>query len=63
MDMYRIIPKNGVYKVEEVGANGQRRVVETWPSEEAAVSHLRRLQAHDERADRHTTLVERGSLD
>jgi hypothetical protein len=44
METYRIIPRGHTYRVEAVQPNGQTRVVGTWPTEEAAVSHLKALQ-------------------
>ena len=52
VDMYRIIPKKGVYKVEAVAADGQSQTLKIWPTEEAALLHLKDLQAADELADR-----------
>ncbi|HTI79482.1 MAG TPA: hypothetical protein VL614_03430 [Acetobacteraceae bacterium] len=51
MTDYRIVPKRGTYKVEEVDPNGQHRVVGTWRTEEDAVSHLKKLEAEAQRAD------------
>jgi hypothetical protein len=48
---YRIIPNRGTYKVEFVDPNGKRWVVGTWRTEETALSHLRKLQEHAQRAD------------
>jgi hypothetical protein len=50
METYRIIPLRHAYRVEAVQPNGQKRVVRTWPTEEAAVSHLRALQEVTERS-------------
>jgi hypothetical protein len=44
METYRIIPLRHAYRVEAVQPNGQKRVVRTWPTEEAAVSHLKALR-------------------
>ena len=44
MDSYRIVPGHRVYRVEAVDANGNIRIVGTWPTEDAAVSHLKTLQ-------------------
>ena len=44
METYRIIPLGGAYRVEAVQPNGQKRVVRTWPTEEAAISHMKALQ-------------------
>jgi hypothetical protein len=48
---YRIIPNRGTYKVEFIDPNGKGWVVGTWRTEEAAVSHLRKLQEQAQRAD------------
>jgi hypothetical protein len=39
----------GTFYAEAVQPNGQTRVVRTWPTEEAAVSHLGALQEVTER--------------
>jgi hypothetical protein len=44
MDSYRIVPGHRVYRVEAVDANGNIRIVGTWPTEDAAISHLKTLQ-------------------
>jgi hypothetical protein len=44
MVSYRIVPGNRVYRVEAIDANGNIRIVGTWSTEEAAVSHLKTLQ-------------------
>jgi hypothetical protein len=44
MDTYRIIPLRHAYRVEAVQLKGQTRVVRTWQTEDAAVSHLKSLQ-------------------
>jgi len=49
METYRIIPLRHAYRVEAVQPNGQKRVVRTWPTEEAAVSHLKALREVAER--------------
>ena len=52
METYRIIPLGHAYRVEAVQPNGQKRVVRTWPTEEAAVSHLKALREVAERFGR-----------
>ena len=52
MENYRIIPFRRAYRVEAVQPNGQKRVVRTWPTEEAAVSHLKALREVAERSSR-----------
>jgi hypothetical protein len=52
---YRIVPLSGVYRVEAVDQDGRSRLIDTWPTEEAAVSHLRTLQARAEAAQRETS--------
>jgi hypothetical protein len=52
METYRIIPLGHAYRVEGVQPNGQKRVVRTWPTEEAAVSHLKALREVAERFGR-----------
>jgi hypothetical protein len=52
METYRIIPLGRAYRVEAVQPNGQKRVVRTWPTEEAAVSHLKALREIAERSGR-----------
>ena len=46
------IPLGRAYRVEAVQANGQKRVVRTWTTEEAAVSHLKALREVAERSVR-----------
>jgi hypothetical protein len=41
---YRIVPGHRVYRVEAVDDYGNIRVVGTWPTEDAAISHLKTLQ-------------------
>jgi hypothetical protein len=48
----RIIPLGHAYRVEAVQLNGEKRVVRTWPIEEAAVSHLKALREVAERSGR-----------
>ena len=43
------MPLGDAYRVEAVQPNGQKRVVRTWPTEEAAVSHLKALREVAER--------------
>ena len=49
METYRIIPLGHAYRVEAVQPNGLKRVVRTWSTEEAAVSHLKALRKATER--------------
>ena len=49
---YRITPVHHGYRVEAVQPNGETRSVRTWPTEDAAVSHLRALRQKAEIADR-----------
>jgi hypothetical protein len=49
---YRIIPVRRGYRVEGVQPNGETRAVRTWPTEDAAVSHLRALRQKAEIVDR-----------
>ena len=49
---YRIVPLARVYRVEAVDQDGRTRLIDTWPTEEAAVLHLRALQARAEAAQR-----------
>jgi hypothetical protein len=57
---YRIVPLARVYRVEAVDQDGRSRLIDTWPTEEAAVSHLRALQARAEAAQQ---TVEPGAKD
>ena len=41
---YTIIPRSGSYMIVATEEDGRRRLVATRPTEEAAVSFLRRLQ-------------------
>jgi hypothetical protein len=50
METYRIIPLRRAYRVEAVQPTGQKRAVQTWPTEEAAVSHLKALREVAERS-------------
>ena len=52
MDRYRIIPAHRAYRVVVMDPNGQTRIVRSWPTEEAAVSHLKALRERIERANR-----------
>jgi len=52
METYRITPLRHAYRVEAVQPNGQTRVVRMWPTEEAAVSHLKALREVAERSSR-----------
>ena len=49
---YRIVPLARVYRVESIDQDGHTQLIDTWPTEEAAVSHLRALQARAESAQR-----------
>ena len=50
MDRYQIVPGRRVYRVEAVDdASGAIRIVGTWPTEDAAISHLKTLQESVER--------------
>jgi len=49
METYRIIPPGRAYRVEAVQPNGLNRGVRTWPTEEAAVSHMKVLREVTER--------------
>jgi len=51
-ETYRIIPIGRADRVEAVQANGQKRVVRTSPTEEAAISHLKALREIAERVGR-----------
>jgi hypothetical protein len=50
MTTYRIVPRRGTYRVELVEPNGHHRTLSSWRTEEAAVSHLKDLQAKAQRA-------------
>ena len=52
METYRIIPLHRAYRVEAIQPNGQKRVVRTWPTEEAAISHMKALREVAERSVR-----------
>ena len=52
MDRYRIIPAHRGYKVVVLDPNGGTRLVKTWPTEDAAMAHLRLLRQRDELIDR-----------
>jgi hypothetical protein len=47
MAIYAVIPftREGTYRVVATAENGDRRIVTTCPTEQAAVALLRRLQA------------------
>jgi hypothetical protein len=49
---YRIVPRRRSYRVEGVAPNGTPRLLGTWPTEEAAVSHLKSLREVAERIER-----------
>jgi hypothetical protein len=42
--IYRVTPVRGVFRVEAVTADGAIEALETWPTEDHAVRHLRELQ-------------------
>jgi hypothetical protein len=44
METYTIIPRSGAYRIEATAEDGTRRLVGTYPTEEAAIALLRRLQ-------------------
>jgi len=50
MTDFRIVPKRATYRVEQLDPTGQYKLVGTWRTEDAAVSHLKRLEAEAERA-------------
>jgi hypothetical protein len=52
MPIYRIVPAKGAYRVEVVAAGGRGVVIQTWPTEEAAILHLKALRQRAELADR-----------
>ena len=52
MDSYRIVPGHRAYRVEAIDTNGNIRIMGTWPTEDAAISHLKTLQASVEAAGR-----------
>ena len=54
MTTYRVTPVHHGYRVEAVLPDGQRRVVRTWSTEEAAVSHLKALRERTELTNRPT---------
>jgi hypothetical protein len=51
---YLIVPLARVYRVEAIDQDGHTQLIDTWPTEEAAVSHLRALQSGAEAAQRDT---------
>jgi uncharacterized protein (DUF1330 family) len=48
MNRYTVIPRGKKYLVEEIDADGTRRIVISFPTEEAAVSCARELQRRSE---------------
>ena len=44
METYTIIPRAGGYRVVATEADGGKRVVQAFPTEEAAIALLRRLK-------------------
>ncbi len=54
VETYCIVPYRRTYRVEAISADGVHRVLDVWPTEEAAVSRLRTLQVRADLADRRT---------
>jgi hypothetical protein len=54
MDRYRIIPARKAYQVVVTLPDGSSRLIKAWPTEEAAISHLRLLRQRAEITDRQT---------
>jgi hypothetical protein len=52
MARYQIIPARKAYQVVVTQPNGRARLIRTWPTEEAAMSHLRLLRQRAELIDR-----------
>ena len=52
MDRYRIIPAHRGYKVVVTEPDGGIRLLKTWPTEEAAMAHLKLLRQRAELVDR-----------
>ena len=52
MDRYRIIPARKAYQVVVTLPDGRTRLVKTWPTEDAAMAHLRLLRQRAELIDR-----------
>ena len=52
MDHYRIIPAHRAYRIVVIESDGGTRLVKTWPTEEAAMAHLRLLRQKAELVDR-----------
>jgi hypothetical protein len=52
MDRYRIIPAHRGYKVVVMEPDGRTQLLKTWPTEEAAIAHLRLLRQRAELIDR-----------
>ena len=52
MDSYRIVPGHRVNRIEAVDVYGNIRIVGTWPTEDAAISHLKSLQESADAAGR-----------
>lgn len=44
MDTYTIRPRAGTYRIEATAEDGARRLVGTYPTEQAALTLLKRLQ-------------------
>ena len=51
IETYRIIPGRRAYRVEAIAPDGKTRLLRTWPTEEAAVSHLKALRERVEIAN------------
>jgi hypothetical protein len=45
METYTIVPRAGAYRVEAATEDGRRRLVATYPTEQAAILRLKALQA------------------
>ena len=59
MTTYRIVPHRRAYRVEAVSPNGTAKLLDTLPTEEAAVARLRDLQEKAELANRRMAPGER----
>jgi hypothetical protein len=51
IETYRIIPGRRAYRVEAIAPDGKTRLLQTWPTEEAAVSYLKALRERVEIAN------------
>jgi hypothetical protein len=45
MEMFTIIPRDGMYRVEALISNGKRELIAAYRTERAAIVRLRELQA------------------